>query len=101
MTGWLYILECAEGSYYTGSTNDLERRIADHQSGLGANHTKSRLPVRLIYIEEYERIDDAFYSEMQVQGWRHKKKEALINGAPELLPTLAVAYRDLRDHNGG
>ena len=99
MTGWLYILECAEGSYYTGSTNDLERRIADHQSGLGANHTKSRLPVRLIYIEEYERIDDAFFREKQVQGWSRKKKEALINGVPELLPTLAVAYRDLRGRN--
>ena len=97
----MYILEGADVSYYTGSTNDIERRIAEHQAGLGANHTKSRLPVRLIYIEEYERIDDAFHREKQVQGWSSKQKEALINGVPELLPKLAIAYRDLRGRNGG
>lgn len=93
--GWMYILLCADGSYYTGSTNDLERRILQHQEGEGSNHTKKRLPIRLIYFEEYERIDLAFYREKQVQGWSRKKKEALINGNPELLPQLAIAYRDL------
>ncbi|MBL1220680.1 GIY-YIG nuclease family protein [Chryseobacterium sp. L7] len=93
--GWMYILLCADGSYYTGSTNDLERRILQHQEGEGSNHTKKRLPVKLIYFEEYERIDLAFYREKQVQGWSRKKKEALINGNPELLPQLAIAYRDL------
>lgn len=93
--GWMYILLCADGSYYTGSTNDLERRILQHQLGEGSNHTKKRLPVKLIYFEEYERIDLAFYREKQIQGWRRKKKEALINGHAELLPQLAVAYRDL------
>ncbi|WP_366791125.1 GIY-YIG nuclease family protein [uncultured Chryseobacterium sp.] len=57
MKGFLYILLCSDGSYYTGSTNDLERRLAQHQSGEGANHTKKRLPVQLIYYEEYDRID--------------------------------------------
>lgn len=71
-------------------------RLAQHQAGEGANHTKKRLPVRLIYNEEYERIDEAFYREKQVQGWSRKKKEALINGTPEQLPKLAIAYRDLR-----
>lgn len=93
--GCMYILLCADGSYYTGSTNDLERRILQHQEGEGSNHTKKRLPIRLIYFEEYERIDLAFYREKQVQGWSRKKKEALINGNPELLPQLAIAYRDL------
>ncbi|WP_312902970.1 GIY-YIG nuclease family protein, partial [Chryseobacterium taichungense] len=51
MKGWMYILLCADGSYYTGSTNDLERRITQHQMGEGANHTKKRLPVKLIYYE--------------------------------------------------
>lgn len=96
MKGWVYILVCSDGSYYTGSTNNLEQRIAQHQKGEGANHTKKRLPVDLIYFEEYQRIDDAFYREKQIQGWSRKKKEALINGTPELLPTLALAYRDLR-----
>lgn len=49
----------------------------------------------MVYFEEYERIDEAFYREKQVQGWNREKKEALINGKPELLPELAKAYRDL------
>jgi len=77
----------------------LELRLQQHQNGEGANHTKKRLPVTLVYYEEYARIDEAFYREKQVQGWSRKKKEALINGNPELLPQLAIAYRDLK--NGG
>jgi putative endonuclease len=95
MKGYIYILDCADGSYYTGSTNNLELRIEQHQNGQGSNHTKNRLPVRLIYYEEYARVDLAFYREKQVQGWNRKKKEALINGKSELLPKLAIAYRDL------
>ena len=95
MKGYMYILLCADGSYYTGSTTDLERRLEQHQNGEGANHTKKRLPVSLLYYEEYSRIDEAFYREKQVQGWSRKKKEALIEGKSELLPLLAKAYRDL------
>lgn len=98
-SGYMYILECMDGSYYTGSTTNLDLRLAQHQAGEGANHTKKRLPVRLVYFEIYQRIDEAFYREKQVQGWSRKKKEALINNAPELLPTLALAYRDVK--NGG
>lgn len=99
MKGWLYILLCSDGSYYTGSTNDLRRRILQHQKGEGANHTRKRLPVYLIYFEEYEQVYFAFYREKQVQGWSRKKKEALINGMPELLPKLAIAYRDVRNES--
>ena len=95
MKGYMYILLCANGSYYTGSTIDLERRLTQHQNGEGANHTKKHLPVTLVYFEEYPRIDTAFYREKQVQGWSRKKKEALIEGNSELLPELAKAYRDL------
>ncbi len=91
---------CSDGSYYTGSTTNLELRLQQHQSGEGANHTKKRLPVTLVYYEVYSRIDEAFYREKQVQGWSRKKKEALINGNPELLPQLAVAYRDLKSSGG-
>lgn len=93
--GFMYILECADGSYYTGSTKDLGKRLQQHQNMLGANYTKKRLPVKLVYYEKYPRIDEAFYREKQVQGWSRKKKEALINGKPELLPELAMAYRDI------
>jgi|WetSurMetagenome_2_1015567.scaffolds.fasta_scaffold00480_15 putative endonuclease len=94
MKGWMYMLECADGSYYTGSTNNLEERLFQHQSGQGANHTKKRLPVILVYFEEYPRIDEAFFREKQIQGWSRRKKKALINGEYNRLPEFAVAYRD-------
>jgi len=86
----MYILECADGSYYTGSTNNLELRLAQHQAGEGANHTQKRLPVKLVYFEAFQRVDEAFYREKQVQGWSRKKKEALINGLPQELHQLAA-----------
>lgn len=89
MKGYVYILRCADGSYYTGSTTDLERRLAQHQAGEGANHTKKRLPVELVYYEEYDRIDEAYYREKQIQGWSRKKKEALINGMTDELKKAA------------
>ena len=95
MQGFMYILECADGSYYTGSTRDLEVRLAQHKAGEGAKHTKKRLPVKLIYYERYPRIDMAFDREKQVQGWGRQKKKALIMGEYEKLPELARAYRDL------
>ncbi|MEM8510120.1 MAG: GIY-YIG nuclease family protein [Bacteroidota bacterium] len=93
--GLVYILECSDGSYYTGSTIDLVLRLQQHQNGEGANHTKKRLPVKLVYVEQFSRIDEAFYREKQVQGWSRKKKEALINGQHNQLPRLAMAYRDI------
>jgi len=88
----MYILECADGSYYTGSTKNLERRLWEHQNMRGANHTKKRLPVKLVYFEEYSRIDEAFYREKQVQGWSRKKKEALIKGRNKDLQLLSRNY---------
>ena len=89
MKGYMYILQCSDGSYYTGSTNNLNLRLAQHQAGEGANHTKKRLPVTLGYCEEYGRIDEASYREKQVQGWSRKKKEALTQKLPEKLHSLA------------
>ena len=86
---YMYVLECADGSYYTGSTWDIEKRLWEHKQGLGANYTKRRLPVKLVYSEEYERIDDAFYREKQVQGWSRRKKKALIEERIEDLPRFS------------
>ena len=94
MKGYTYILKCNDDSYYTGSTIDLARRLLQHQSGEGANHTKKRLPVALVYYEEYDRIDTAFYREKQIQGWSRKKKEALINNMPERLHDLAKCMNE-------
>ena len=87
--GYTYILLCNDGSYYTGSTKNLEKRLSDHNNGTGASYTAKRLPVSLLYYEEYGRIAQAFYREKQLQGWSRKKKEALMSGASELLPGLA------------
>lgn len=89
MKGYMYILECCDGSYYTGSTTDLEFRVMLHMIGEGAEYTKTRLPVKLVYFEEYPRIDLAFYREKQVQRWSRKKKQALINGMTDELRRLA------------
>ena len=85
----MYILKCANDMFYTGSTKNLERRLKQHQSGEGANFTKKHLPVELVYFEIFARIDWAFYREKQIQGWSHKKKEALINGDLEKLKELS------------
>jgi putative endonuclease len=90
----MYILDCVDGSYYTGSTKDLVRRLAQHQRGEGAKHTAKRLPVRLVYCEFYDRVADAFAREKQVQGWTRKKKEALIAGDTNLLHEFAACQNE-------
>jgi len=101
MKGYMYILLCSNGLYYTGSTNDLDRRLEQHKNGEGANFTKKYLPVKLVYYEEYDRIDDAFYREKQVQGWRRKKKEALINAEQDNLHNLAECKNETHFLNRG
>ena len=95
----MYILLCSDGSYYTGSTKDLELRLAQHFSGQGANHTRKYPPIKLVYFEEFDRIDQAFYREKQIQGWTRKKKEMLINGMPEELKKLAECMNDTHCKN--
>ncbi len=97
--GYVYILQCANGKYYTGSTNDLDVRLAQHQAGEGSNFTKKNLPVRLVYYEELQRIDDAFYREKQVQGWSRAKKEALIKGETNLLNNLSKCQNETHFSN--
>ena len=99
MAGYMYILECSDGSYYTGSTKNLDLRLWQHRNGEGANHTKKRLPVKLVYFEKYSRIDEAFYREKQVQGWSRAKKEALISNAPEKLHKLAECKNETHYRN--
>jgi len=82
---YLYILKCNDGSFYTGSTQNLRLRMAQHACGKGATYTKERLPVELVYYEEFERITDAYRREKQIQGWSHQKKEALIKGDEDRL----------------
>jgi type I restriction enzyme R subunit len=87
--GYMYILQCADGSFYTGSTNNLQRRIEEHKSGEGAKFTKEHFPIKLVYYETFDRVDLAFNREKQVQGWSRSKKIALIKGDKEQLVKLS------------
>ena len=89
--GYTYILECCDGSYYTGSTISLKRRLKEHSSGNGANHTKKRLPVKLVYFEAFDKISQASEREKQIKKWSRVKKEALINANYERLILLSKA----------
>lgn len=89
---WTYILECSDGSFYVGSTRHLERRLFEHDEGLGAAYTKRRRPVRLVWAADFERIDDAYAYEKRVQGWRRENRIALIEGRETDLPDLARGY---------
>jgi putative endonuclease len=89
--GYLYILRCADGTLYVGSTIDIDRRLEQHRRGEGANYTKRRLPVELVFLEEFTRIDEAFEREKQVQGWSRAKRIALIEGRFGDLPGLSRA----------
>ena len=90
----MYILECVDGSYYTGSTADLNRRLEQHQMGEGARYTAKKLPVKLVYCEFFDRVADAFYREKQVQGWNRNKKQALIAGDKNLLHEFAACQNE-------
>lgn len=96
MTPCMYILECSDGTYYTGSTVDLEKRMWEHENLRGANYTKKKGPVKLVYVENFERIDAAFEREKQIQGWSHAKKQALVENRQHELPALAKSHGSMR-----
>lgn len=90
MSIFVYILLCADGSYYVGTTRGgLEKRITEHQSGAFGGYTYSRRPVKLVFWQEFQRATDAIAAERQIKGWRRAKKEALIRGEYDLLSVLA------------
>lgn len=93
LCAYTYILECANGQYYVGSTNDLERRLQEHQAGLGCRFTSKHLPVRLVYYEEFQSVEAAFERERQLHGWSRAKKEALIHGEVERLAGLSAGRK--------
>ena len=74
---YTYMLECSDGSYYTGWTNDLRKRVRTHQAGKGGRFTRSRLPVRLVYYETFEEKRDAQSREVLLKQLSHAEKKAL------------------------
>ncbi|MFN0299225.1 MAG: GIY-YIG nuclease family protein [Burkholderiales bacterium] len=81
MTFWVYIVRCADGSYYTGHTDNLETRIAQHSTGaIPGCYTLNRRPIELVFSQEFPARDEALAAEQQIKGWSRKKKEAMIAG---------------------
>ncbi len=78
MKHYAYIVECADGTYYCGYTNDLEKRIETHNRGKGAKYTKPRLPVALVYYEEFDSKEEAMSREWHLKQLSHAQKQALI-----------------------
>ena len=87
---YVYILRCADGSYYCGTARQgLERRVAEHNSGMLGGYTSTRRPVALVYSEWFPQITDAIAAERQIKGWSRAKKEALVRGDSGALRELS------------
>lgn len=86
---YTYILKCADNSLYTGCTCNLELRVAQHQNGEGCDWTKSRLPVSLVWSQQFPSRQEAWLAEQQIKKWTRRKKEALIRGDFDELKNLA------------
>lgn len=95
MIFWVYILRCSDGSYYTGHSkgDSLERRIIEHQTGFGADWTKRRRPVELMWSDWCSELDDALSMEKRIKGWTRAKKEALMAGDLAAIRELAKRKR--------
>jgi predicted GIY-YIG superfamily endonuclease len=101
MAFYAYILRCADGSTYTGHTDDLERRIGEHHAGRVPGYTHRRRPVRLAWSQEFATREEALSAERRIKGWTRAKKEALIAGDFVRLAGLSIspsrrAYREAR-----
>jgi predicted GIY-YIG superfamily endonuclease len=88
---WVYVLRCSDGSYYTGHTDDLDLRMAQHSAGAGGDYTCGRRPLTLAFAEALTTRDDAKAAELEIKGWSRAKKEALFARDWDRLRALAVS----------
>ena len=111
MPHYIYMLICADDTYYVGLTTDLERRLEEHQSGSIKGYTRSRRPVQLVWSAEVPTQNDAFLLERQIKGWSRAKKEALVRRDWDELHEIVARQRrdqdrkkrsrsDTKDSNG-
>ncbi|GAA4159565.1 hypothetical protein GCM10022286_14210 [Gryllotalpicola daejeonensis] len=87
--GYLYMLKCSDGSYYVGSTRNLDARMAQHGAGKGSEYTRKRMPVELVFVAEFDSAQEAWEMERRVHGWGRAKREALIAGDWNQISRLA------------
>jgi len=92
MSFWVYILRSADNSYYTGHTDNLEERMAKHQTGEAQGYTSTRLPLTPVFSEQFPTREEALVCERQIKGWGRKKKEALMRG--DWKEVSRLAHRD-------
>ena len=91
---YVYMLRCADGSYYVGLTKaGLDKRFFEHSTGAFKGYTSNRLPVTLVWSEQFLSLKDAIACERRLKGWRRAKKEALIRGDYDALPELSRTAR--------
>ncbi|MEZ0486566.1 GIY-YIG nuclease family protein [Fibrella aquatica] len=91
---YVYMLKCADESYYTGMTNDPERRLAEHEEGNDPTaYTYLRRPVRMVWYEAFQSPVAAIEVEKQIKGWSRRKKQALVEGRFDLLPALSTSRK--------
>lgn len=96
MTYYLYIIECVDKKLYTGTTNNLARRIKIHNEGKGPDFTRKRLPIKLVYIEKFNNLKSARRREKQIKGWRSEKKLNLIkydHPLPEKIKKIIIYHK--------
>jgi predicted GIY-YIG superfamily endonuclease len=86
---WVYILLCADGSYYTGHTDNLEHRLGQHQAGECGGYTATRRPIKLVWSQECVTREEALSAELRIKGWSRKKKEAMMRGDWDEVSRLA------------
>lgn len=97
---YVYILKCADSSYYTGMTNDVNRRLLEHQNGINKEcYTYKKRPVELVFYTEFNEVNQAIAFEKQVKGWSRKKKEAIINDKWDDLKKLAECQNESNSIN--
>ena len=89
MAFYIYILSCIDNSYYVGHTDNIDQRISEHNIGLYSGYTSTRLPIKVLHVQEFGTRDEAIIAERQIKGWNRKKKEALINGDWETIKLLS------------
>ena len=93
---WMYILECRDGSYYVGHTDDIDKRMREHTDGTYGGHTARRRPVTLVFTDEFPTRQETLEREQQIKGWSRAKKEALIAQDWESLKRLSKRYHSQR-----
>ena len=92
------MLRCRDGSFYTGVTNNVEKRLREHQEGVDPTcYTYKRRPIELVFCETFDSINTAIEKEKQIKGWSRRKKEALIKRNYEFLPVLSK--KDFKKRN--